>query len=131
MASYTYKFIDGTESVVEISDELCELLKEMDIEERHGNRRERRRHVSSDRIVGTDGEPATIDDYLFETIFEKIENEDLRKAILKLSESQKDLIIRRFFKAEKVKDIAKSLGCASCSVSKKFERIYKKIEEFL
>ena len=42
MPKYKYKFCDGTESVVKVSDEHYALLKAMDRQEKENNRRNKR-----------------------------------------------------------------------------------------
>ena len=51
MKNYTYKFADGMKSVVEVDDELYGILIEMDRQEKYGNRRETRRHVSLETLT--------------------------------------------------------------------------------
>ena len=46
MKPYTYKFADGSKSTVEVPDEIYDILIEMDKQEKYGNRRETRRHIS-------------------------------------------------------------------------------------
>lgn len=45
MQKYKYKFCDGTESIVEVSDEHYALLKAMDEQEKQNNRNQGRRNV--------------------------------------------------------------------------------------
>jgi RNA polymerase sigma-70 factor (ECF subfamily) len=49
---YTYKFVDGVENDVEVSEELLALLNEFDRQEKKNDRRETRRHVSMDKLAG-------------------------------------------------------------------------------
>jgi DNA-directed RNA polymerase specialized sigma subunit len=48
---YTYKFVDGFESAVEVSSELAAVLESLDEQEKNDNRRETRRHISSDILT--------------------------------------------------------------------------------
>lgn len=131
MKEYTYKFADGTTSTVEVDDELYEILDQMDKDERNQNRRETRKHDSYEWLEEQCVEPGTTDDYFTADAFFNIENEELQAAIAELPPSQQDLLRRRFFEGKMVKEIAEQDGIASCTVSKKFARIYKKLENFL
>lgn len=131
MKTYTYKFADGTTSVVEVEDELYDLLIEMDKEEKYGNRRETRRHVSIENLVEHCVEPSYEDEYAPDDILEYIDDPELHYAVSMLTEPQKKLLARRYLKGQTVTDIAEQDGVAVCSISKRLERIYKKIEKFL
>lgn len=131
MKTYTYKFADGTTSVVEVEDELYDLLTEMDKEEKYGNRRETRRHVSMENLVEHCVEPSYEDEYAPDDILEYIDDPELHYAVSMLTEPQKKLLVRRFVKGFTVKDIAEIDGVKECSVSNRFARIQKKIENFL
>ncbi len=131
MKTYTYKFADGTKSVVEVEDELYDLLIEMDKEEKYGNRRETRRHVSLDALTELNVEPSYTDEYNFDEIFGGMENEQLQEAISQLLPSQQDLLNRLFVERQTVSEIAASDGVAVCSISNRLARIYKKLKNFL
>lgn len=62
MKNYTYKFADGMKSVVEVDDELYGILIEMDRQEKYGNRRETRRHVSLETLTEMNVEPSYTDE---------------------------------------------------------------------
>lgn len=51
MPTYKYKFCDGTENVVEVSDEHYTLLKAMDEQEKQNNRNQGRRNVPLDTLL--------------------------------------------------------------------------------
>lgn len=76
-------------------------------------------------------EPTVTDEYFKEDIFGNMENEDLQQAISQLLPTQKDLLQRVLYEGYSVTEIAKNDGIAVCSVSKKLERIYKKLKKFL
>lgn len=81
MKNYTYKFADGMKSVVEVDDELYGILIEMDRQEKYGNRRETRRHVSLETLTEMNVEPSYTDEYNFDEIFGGMDNERLQEAI--------------------------------------------------
>lgn len=131
MKSYTYKFVDGTTSTVEVEDSLYDLLTEMDEQEKYGNRRETRRHVSVEQLVELCVEPFYEDEYAPDDILEYINDPDLYYAVSMLTIPQRKLLTRLYLKGQTVTDIAEQDGVKVCSISKRFERIYKKIEKFL
>ncbi len=131
MKTYTYKFADGTKSVVEVEDELYDLLIEMDKEEKYGNRRETRRHVSMESLTEMNVEPSYTDEYNFDEIFGGMENEKLQKAISELLPTQQSLLNRLFVERQTVSEIAASDGVAVCSISNRLARIYKKLKNFV
>ena len=53
MKSVTYKFLDGTTQTLEVSDELADLIEQLEKEEKNGNRRETRRHNSLECMMDT------------------------------------------------------------------------------
>lgn len=132
--TYTYYFADGTKSVVtaqEVGQEWINILWDMDEKESKRNRAETRRHVSIDELVEMNVEPSYEDEYSPEDILEHISDPDLHYAVSMLTEPQKKLLYRRFVQGFTVTDIAEIDGVAVCSISKRFERIYKKMENFL
>ena len=131
MKTYTYKFADGTKSAVEVEDELYDLLIEMDKEEKYGNRRETRRHVSLETLTEMNVEPSYTDEYNFDEIFGGMENEQLQEAISELLPTQQSLLNRLFVEKQTVSEIAASDGVAVCSISNRLARIYKKLKNFL
>lgn len=54
MPKYKYKFCDGTESVVEVSDEHYALLKAMDEQEKQNNRNQGRRTIPLNTLLKKD-----------------------------------------------------------------------------
>jgi RNA polymerase sigma-70 factor (ECF subfamily) len=131
METITYKFADGTKSAVEVDDALNHIIKVMNKAEKLNNRRETRRHISLEQLAEKGIEPTCEDNYFAYDFLETIENENLRDGIMSLTENQRSLIVRHFAQCEKIKEIALSDGVAVCSVSKKLERIYKKLKNFL
>ena len=130
MKTYIYKFADGTESAVEVSDELYALLEKMDDRADLDNRRERRRHISMEYLVEKSVEPTVTEEYFADGLLENLEDESLYEGIAALLPTQQELLKRRFVIGMTVKDIAEQDGIKSCSVSKKFERIYRKLYFF-
>ena len=131
MKNYTYKFADGMKSVVEVDDELYGILIEMDRQEKYGNRREPRRHVSLETLTEMNVEPSYTDEYNFDEIFGGMDNERLQEAISQLLPTQQSLLNRLFVERQTVSEIAEKDGVAVCSISNRLARIYKKLKNFL
>ena len=131
MKEYTYKFADGSKSTVEVADEIYDILIEMDKQEKYGNRRETRRHISLESLMEQGLEPSIIDDYLAESRVINMNNERLQEGIKQLLPAQQELLYKVYVDQLTVTEIAKSEGVAVCSVSKRLGRIHKKLESFL
>ncbi len=131
MKTYIYKFADGTTSAVEVTDELYAVLREEDEAERNKNRAETRRHTSIDELAELGVEPSYTDEYFAGELSESIEDPALREAVLSLTAPQKRLLTRLYMEKQTVTEIAEQEGVAVCSISKRLERIYKKIRNFM
>lgn len=117
MKMYTYKFADGTRNTVEVSDGLFEFLTESDRQEKYGNRRETRRHVSLESLAEKCIEPLVTDEYDFSDLFQNIRNDDLYNAIQSLNKEQKELIHKVFFERKRLKEIAKDEKVSRAAIS--------------
>ena len=131
MKEYTYKFADGSKSTVEVPDEIYDILIEMDKQEKYGNRRETRRHISLESLMEQGLEPSIIDDYFAEARVINMNNERLQEGIKQLLPAQQELLYKVYVDQLTVTEIAKSECVAVCSVSKRLGRIHKKLESFL
>lgn len=131
MKIITYKFADGTSSNVEVTDEFYAVYNEMEITDKRSNRRETRRHVSIEVLVELGIEPITPDNGIYIALFDSFHNEKLREGIAQLLPSQQDLLQRIYFERQTVTEIAKEFGIEVCSISKRLERIYKRLKNFL
>lgn len=117
MKKYTYKFADGTRNTVEVDDRLFEFLTEADKQEKYGNRRESRRHVSLESLAEKCIEPPVTDEYDFSDLFQNIRNDDLYNAIQSLNKEQKELIHKVFFERKRLKEIAKEEKVSRAAIS--------------
>lgn len=130
MKTYTYKFVNNTQADVEVSDEMYELLRQMDRDEYNNWQRENRRHVSAERVVGTEAEPATSDDYLLDELLGKMENETLQKALNSLTAAQQRLVKQIFVERLTQKEVAESEHVHPVAIWNRLQKIYKKIQRF-
>jgi len=135
MKKYTYYFNDGTKSVVEVSDELYDLLKELDKEEYNNNHKNTRRHSSLEMLLGKGVEFEKIEnktavDMEFEFLTQ-LDNEVLIEAIGSLTLSQQNLVYLRYFLRVKQCDIAKQYGMKPAAITRQLKRILEKIKNSL
>lgn len=131
MKTYTYYFADGTKSAVEVDDDMYELLKQFDDEERNHNRRERRRHISIDMLTEKCLEPSCEDEHNFGALLGEMENEQLQDALKLLTPAQQNLLYSHLVERNTVSEIAADQGVAVCSISNRLTRIYKKLKNFV
>lgn len=132
--SYTYYFADGTNSTItakDVGQDLINMLYDMDDEERNHNRRERRRHISIDMLTEKCLEPSCEDEHNFGALLGEMENEQLQDSLKLLTPAQQNLLYSHLVERNTVSEIAADQGVAVCSISKRLERIYKKIEKVL
>lgn len=131
MKTYTYYFADGTKSAVEVDDDMYELLKQFDDEERNHNRRERRQHISIDMLTEKCLEPSCEDEHNFGALLGEMENEQLQDALKLLTPAQQNLLYSHLVERNTVSEIAADQGVAVCSISNRLARIYKKLKNFV
>ena len=125
-----YKFLDNTNSEVEVDDELGKRITEMDEADYNLNRKETRRHdyiselEEKGRYIFDDSDP--LDDVL------KAERiKELMAAIEKLQPQQKELLIRVYWNKELQKDIAAEEGVSEMTISRRMKKIYAFLKKFL
>lgn len=130
MKTYIYVFADGTKSAVEVSDELYDFLIEMDKQEKYGNRRETRRHVSLESLAEQNTEPAVTDEYFKSGGFADCDNATLKYAFFSLSPLEQRILNAVYYERKKIPEIAIELGVSDKTLYKRYERIFKKIRRF-
>lgn len=130
MKKIIYKFADGTQNEVEVSDEFYAQYQEIEKEEKNKNRAETRRHTSLSQIQENGFEPALQEPSLEEKLLKEEMKKELLQAISTLTPEQQDLIYKVFYENKSTSEIAKEMGSLDSSVSHKLERIYKKLKKF-
>lgn len=134
MKKYTYYFNDGTKNVVEVSEELCSILENLDNKELNNNRRNTRRHSSLEMLLekGIEFEKEetnTIVNLEFEYL-SNLDNEKLKEVITTLTPSQQNLIYQIYVLGLKQCDIAKQYGMQPNAINNRLKRILNKIKSF-
>ena len=105
----TYTFADGTTSVVEVSEEIANVIIDLDHREELDERRETRRHCSI-HAYDPDGTRIADDTDIVRDLIENEEYELLHRAIAQLSERQKHLIYEVYFNNKSFSQIAREEG---------------------
>lgn len=130
MKTYTYYFVDGTQSEVSATDEMYEILEEMDREERNNNRKNTRRHIS---ISDTNDKNENISDprgNAYDEIIRRAGEKKFERAMSTLTEKQQELVCKRFDEVKSVGSIAAEEGVDISAISHRLDRIEKKLKKF-
>lgn len=135
---YTYKFNDGTQNTVPVSETIGKALEELDRKAENLERKERyHRQLSIDTLSCADkGELLPADEVTPETLLNlKIENELLKEALLSLTKTQRRRFLmfadglseREIARIEKVdfKAIHKSIVAARTALYRFVVKTYK------
>lgn len=122
MKTVVYKFADGTESEVEVSDELNAIIEKMDKEERCANRRESRKHVSLEELAEHCIEPSVEDEHDFGDKFANIQNKRLYAALQKLGTKHRNLLYKVYFEGMTPKEIAEEEGVSYAAITWRLRR---------
>lgn len=122
-----YKF--ATETVeIEVSDDLGNLVIDLDRQEYNINHKETRRHYSLDACQ-FEGADFAVEDEALEALFaEPTAAERLHVAIAKLKPEQQKLIRAIYFDGISVNDYAKLEGCTQSAISHRLQTARKKLK---
>ena len=126
----TYKFADGTVSIIEIPEEWGEVVLSLDREEYNNNRAETRRHSSIDEI-DPDGVLLSSDLNVERETIQKLEREALLRAITMLEPRQQYLIAEVFFNDRTYAAIAKEEGKDESAIRHAVGRALKQLKKLL
>ncbi len=129
MPTIKYTFADGTESEIEVTDELYALHLQLVQEEKRNHWRETRRHTSLNYLMelGVDFTDTAADPVAAVELRE--DDERIHKAIAALSERQQKLIYTVFYEGKTITQAARELGLNKSSISRQLQTIYKKIKK--
>ena len=130
MKNYTYYFVDGTTSTVEVEDELYDELTDLDKKERSNNRSNTRRHISLESLMQMNKEPSVSDGYFGDGMFGDISDEKLRLSLSKLTERQKELLYDVVIARIPQTEIAARDNMSLTAVNNRFRRIIKKLQTY-
>ena len=131
METITYKFADGTESAVEVSDEFYSLYQDMEKADELSERKHSRRNQSLERSVDNGWDIADPDADVAVLYEIKERNERLYKAISTLAPEQQTLIKQVFFDRIPQVEIAEQQGTTKMALHNKLTRILRKLKKVL
>ena len=117
MKEYTYKFADGAQCTVEVSDGLYKKLERLDKDEYNNWQRENRRHISLDELRDNGIDIPVIDEYACGDVFQNLKNNELYDAVQNLTFEQKELLYSVFYERKKLKEIAREQKVSPQTVS--------------
>ena len=125
-----YEFVTGEVLEIEVEDSMGEVLLEFDRQERNNDRRETRRHMSLDGM-DFEGETFRAEADTLREAMGRVDTERLMKALDMLSASQKELLLKVYFKGMRVADIARAEGVSEAAVRNRLKKIYGKLKKIL
>ena len=129
--NFKYAFVTGEVIEIEISDDIAEVVIEIEKNTYNSNQRERRRHYSIDDMQehGLQFEDRGVD---LITIIEKKEtNDSLHVELNKLLPQQKELIQKIFFQGMTVIEVARAGRVSEAAIRNRLNKIYKKLKKNL
>lgn len=127
---FKYHFANETVEI-DVSEEWCNILVDLDRAEYNNNHTETRRHYHIEACE-YEGEDYGAEDSSLAALFEDVSLEDrLPAAISKLQPQQQELIQRVFFNGERLVDIAAQEGVSKAAISRRLSKIYASLEKNL
>ncbi len=131
MQKIKYTFADGTTSEIEVTDELYALHLQLVQEEKRNHWRETRRHTSLNYLMelGVDFTDTAADPVAAVELRE--DDERLHKAIAALSDKQRELAQKVFFKGMTLTAIAKEKGVSQPAITQQLATVLKKLKKLL
>ena len=126
-----YKFVDGTTSIVEVTEDIYLIHLELLQQEKRNHWKEIRRHTSLYYFndMGIDSEDKRID--LFAEIVRKENAERVHKALLTLSDKRRDLVRKVFYEEMTMRQIASQTGVSHTAISQRMKTIRKRLQKQL
>lgn len=132
----TYEYVNGDIVEIDVGDNWKEVMVKLDRGEYNDNHRETRRHVHLDTEddygdwVTSEEEEEGVDVIIAGTVFHPGDIR-IRKAINKLSDSQRDVIEHVYFQGISQREYGKLIGKAENTVSVNHKRALKNLKKFL
>ncbi len=131
MKPYTYNFPDGTTSEVEVTDEMYEMLINMDEEERKQIYNYNRHNVPLSVFTYDGKDFADKGADLNEKVIKKEDEERVRIAISKLTEKEQELVTLVYYERVPIVQIAEEQGVHKSAISHRLQRIKEKLKKLL
>ncbi len=131
MQTIKYHFADGTTSEIEVSDKFYTIYAELVQQEKRNHWKETRRHISLNYLTenGIDFESPAADP--LSVLLQSEDKKQIHKAMSALSDKQKELAEKVFFKGMTLTAIAKEKGVSQPAITQQLATVLKKLKKFL
>ena len=131
MQTIRYIFSDGTTSEIEVADEFYTLYTELVQQEKRNHWKETWRHTSLNYLMenGIDFESPAADP--LSALLRGEDEERIHNAINQLSDKQKELAEKVFFKGMTLTAIAKEKGVSQPAITQQLATVLKKLKKLL
>lgn len=131
MHTIKYRFADGTTSEIEVTDKFYALYAELVQQEKRNHWKETRRHTSLNYLMenGIDFESPAADP--LSALLRGEDEERIHNAINQLSDKQKELAEKVFFKGMTLTAIAKEKGVSQPAITQQLATVLKKLKKLL
>ena len=126
-----YKFADGTQKEVEVTDEFYAQYQKIEKDEKNKNRAETRRHISLSQIQENGFEPIFQELSPEEILNKKETKKEVLKAISLLKPKEQELVFMYFYDNKTIEQIAEILNVQKPAISKHLSRILEKLKKIL
>ena len=131
MQTIKYRFADGTTSEIEVADEFYTLYAELVQQEKRNHWKETRRHISLDYLNENGIDFASPAADLLSVLIQQEDEKQIHKAMAALSDKQKDLAEKVFFKGMTLTAIAKEKGISQPAITQQLATVLKKLKKLL
>ena len=131
MQTITYIFSDGTASEIEVTDEFYTLYAELVQQEKRNHWKETRRHISLNYLLENGIDFASPAADLLSVLIQQEDEKRIHKAMAALSNKQKDLAEKVFFKGMTLTAIAKEKGVSQPAITQQLATVLKKLKKLL
>ena len=131
MKKIIYKFADGTQKEVEVTDEFYAQYQKIEKYEKNKNRAETRRHISLSQIQENGFEPIFQELSPEEILNKKETKKEVLKAISLLKPKEQELVFMYFYDNKTIEQIAEILNVQKPAISKHLSRILEKLKKIL
>lgn len=131
MQTIRYIFSDGTTSEVEVSDEFFILHLQLLQEEKRNHWKETRRHISLEYLNdnGIDFESPAANP--LSALIQQEDEKQIHNAMSTLSDKQRELLEKVFFKGMTLTAIAKEKGVSQPAITQQLATVLKKLKKLL
>lgn len=131
MAFITYRFADGTREEIEVTEEFAAKYAEMGHKDALIERKETRRHQSLDKSLEHGFDILDPQANVSEEIERREFFEEIRKALHKLTEKQRTVVLLRILDGMSFREIGERMSLGTYTVRDYFYTAVKKLQKFL